>query len=130
MARFYVESLSTKTKRKDIRKALECLPPGLNDCYDEIWRRIQSQPKEYRDLANRVLFWINEEFSVSLKTLQHAVAIEPEMTDIQDDDLDDEEIFLSVCAGPVHVEEETQTVRFIRWSPYPFEYSFYLLANL
>ncbi|KAL9099155.1 MAG: hypothetical protein Q9163_005304 [Psora crenata] len=127
MALFHVDSLTTKTKVKDVRKALDRPPPQLDESYQEIWRRIQGQPEEFSSLATRVLLWVSKSYTpLSLKALQHALATEEDSTSLDDADLDDEVVVLSVCKGLVHLEEQTGTLRLVRkWnSQGPGNYSF------
>lgn len=112
-----MDSLVTKTKRKDVRKALESLPPELNGSYDQTIERIESQGKDYSELAMRVLLWMsNAVRPMSPVQLQYAIAIQPGMTELDDEDLDDQDLIVSVCAGLVILDAETDTLRFVRKS--------------
>ncbi len=115
MARFHMDSLVTKTKRKDVRKALEILPPELDEIYDETMERIEGQGKDYSELARRVLLWVgNTSRPLSPVELQHAVAIQPGMTELDDEDLDEQDPLVSACAGLVVLDAETNSFRFVR----------------
>ena len=123
MARFHLDSLVTKTKRKDVRKALESLPPGLDGIYDRTIERIEGQGKDYSDLAKRVLLWVSNTFRpLSPVELQYAMAVQPGMTELDDEDLDEQDLMVSVCAGLVVLDAETDTLRFVR-KFYPCSYS-------
>lgn len=115
MARFHMDSLVTKTKRKDVRKALESLPPELDGIYDRAIERIEGQGKDYSDLAKRVLMWVSNAFCpLSPVELQSAIAVQPGMTELDDEDLDDQDLTASVCTGLVVLDAETDTLRFVR----------------
>lgn len=117
MARFHMDSLVTKTKRKDVRKALEVLPPELDEIYDQTIKRIEEQGKDYSDLAKRVLLWVSSTFRpMSPVELQLAIAVQPGMTKLDDEDLDEQDLLVSVCAGLVVLDAETDTLRFVRKS--------------
>ena len=117
MARFHLDSLATKTKRKDVHKAFVNLPSRLDESYDETIGRIESQPKEYGALAKRVLLWVCNSFRpLSLLEIQHALAVEPGIIQVDDDDLDDADTLLSICAGLVILDEETATLRFVHYT--------------
>ena len=110
-----MDSLVTKTKPKDVRKALESLPPELDQSYEQTIERIKSQGKDYSELAMRVLLWVGCAIrSLSLIELQHAIAVQPGMTELEDDELDEQDLMISVCAGLVVLDAETQTIRFVR----------------
>ena len=117
MARFHMDSLVTKTKRKDVRNALETLPPELDGSYDQTMERIEAQGKDYSELARRVLLWASNAFRpLSPVELQYAIAVQPGMTELDDEDLDDQDLMVSVCAGLVVLDAETNTLRFVRKS--------------
>ena len=110
-----MDSLVTKTKRKDVRKALETLPPELDGSYEQTMERIKGQDKDYCELAMRVLLWVsNTVRPLSPVELQHAIAVQPGMTELDDEDLDEEDLMVSVCAGLVVLDAETNTLRFVR----------------
>ena len=46
--------------------------------------------------------------------LQYAVAVEKDMTEMDQDDLDDEEVLISICAGLVIVSEGSYQVGLAR----------------
>ena len=115
MARFHMDSLVTKTKRKDVRRALESLPPELDGIYEQTIERIEGQGKDYSELAKRVFLWVaNACRPLSPVELQHAVAVQPGMTELDAEDLDDQDLLVSVCAGLVDLDAETHTLRFTR----------------
>lgn len=66
-------------------------------------------------MAYRVLSWISYEFRpMSLIELQYALAVREDMTNIDKDDLDDEEFLISICAGLVTVSGESRQVGLVR----------------
>ena len=110
-----MDSLVTKTKRKDVRKALNTLPPELDGSYEQTIERIKGQGKDYSELAMRVLLWVsNAARPLSPIELQYAIAIQRGMTEIDDEDLDEQDLMVSVCAGLVVLDAETNTIRFVR----------------
>ncbi|KAI9774337.1 MAG: hypothetical protein M1840_004231 [Geoglossum simile] len=81
----HAESLAKKLNRRDVRTALTKLPRELNDTYDEAVRRIRSQDEEVR-VANRVLYWISYALGpLTVRKIQHALAVEPGDLDIDRD---------------------------------------------
>ena len=115
MARFHMDTLVTKTKRRDVRKALGSLPPELDGIYEQTIERIEGQGKDYSELAKRVLLWVANAYRpLSPVELQHAVAVQPGMTELDGEDLDEQDLLISVCAGLVVLDIETNTIRFTR----------------
>jgi hypothetical protein len=112
-----MDSLKSKSKRKEVRETLKHLPQELDDTYKEAMERIEMQCEDDRKLAERVLSWIVYAFRpLSLQELRYALATMPGMTEVEDDDLDDQDVLISVCAGLVIVDEESDIVRLVRVS--------------
>ena len=113
-----MDSLATKNNRKDLRMALENLPDSVNDTYDEAMTRIHSQNTDDRQLADKVLLWVAYTFrQLSIMELQHAVTVEESSTDTDLEALTDQEILISVCAGLVVIDDESNVVRLVRMIP-------------
>ena len=105
----------SKNNRKAIRDALNHLPKGLDGTYAEAMTRIEGQNPEDSELAKKVLSWISYAFRpLSITELQHALAVETGHAEIDLDALPDEEILISVCAGLVILDKESNTVRLVR----------------
>jgi hypothetical protein len=91
------------------------LPDGFKDTYDNALARIDKQSEEQRNLAYQVLSWISYAFRpLSLVELQYAVAIHEDMTEMDEEDLNDEKFLLSVCGGLVVLTEECKHVALVR----------------
>jgi hypothetical protein len=123
-AKMHMDSIARKPSRTLVRKALEDLPRGLDATYDDAMRRIMSQPSDRVEIARKVLCWVA--FSrrpLCLTELQHAMAVEPGINELNEDDLPDDETMISTCAGLVIVEAETNVVRLAR----KFHYDTYLM---
>jgi hypothetical protein len=85
--------------------------------YEEAMRRIESQNSDDKQLAERVLLWITFALKpLTLKELQHALAVEPDETDLDEEDLPDEELLASVCAGLVTVDREGDIIRLVHYT--------------
>ena len=112
-----MDSLSTKPNRKKVKEALKKLPLSIHDTYDQAMERIMRQVEDDRLLACKTLGWIiKARRSLTLLELQHALAIEQDMIDTDEDALTGSEIIISVCGGLVAVEEESTVVRLVRKS--------------
>lgn len=110
-----MDSLIPQTNLRGVRDALAKLPAGVNTTYDEAMERIGRQDGDDRMLAERILAWVTCAYRpLSLRELQHALAVSPRMTHVEPDALVDETILTSVCAGLVVIDENTNIVRFVR----------------
>lgn len=110
-----MDSLTNKTNCRDVRDALEKLPAGLNATYSEAMERIAGQMECDRMLAMQVLSWISYACRpLSLRELQHALAVSPEMTAMDPEAIEDELTLTSVCAGLVTVDENSNVIHLVR----------------
>ena len=102
---------------KKLKEALENLPKGLNDMYQAIWDRIFLKQDEQRQvIACTALTWITyAKELLEVDQLLHAVAVDldPDISDIDSDDLIDVDTLLSSCLGLVVVNEKTGTIRLV-----------------
>ena len=105
-ARLHLESLTSKTNRRAVKKALHELPTTLYGNYDDAMKRIKQQPTE--KLALRVLLWIvHAARPLQLEELQHAIAIdelEPDDRSIPEESLTPPNIFINACAGMIKID--------------------------
>ncbi|KAJ7328855.1 ankyrin repeat-containing domain protein [Mycena albidolilacea] len=117
LAKLHIESLSSKTTIKTVREALKALPKNLNDSYNEAMNRIESQNEEDRNVAHSALTWVvNAKRPLTVAELQVALAIEPDDQHLNDDNLLDIEIILSLCAGLVILDEQSNVVRLVHYT--------------
>ena len=90
---------------------------AYNAAYDETLSRITTQLPGYRDLAIKAISWIAlAQRSLTIRELEHALAVEPEDEEFDEDNIQDMEMIRSVCAGLVVLDEETGTARFVHYT--------------
>lgn len=117
MALFHMDSIAYKPTPNAIQKALKSLPLGLNDTYDEVIRRINAQNQDYQEIAMRALLWIiNAVRPLSVKELQHALAISPGVSYLDEGDIIDEKTILLSCAGIVSIDHESRIIRLVHYT--------------
>ena len=115
LARLHMDSLMGKFNAREVRTALEQLSQEMDDTYDEAMERIERQDGNRKQLAKRVLSWIIYAVRpLSVKELQHALAVVPDSTNIDPDDIIDDEILTSVCSGLVVIDEERNVIGLVR----------------
>ena len=79
--------------------------------------RIESQGEAYRDLAKKVLSWvIHAKRTLSTAELQHALAVEPRKRVLNNDFIPGIEIVVSVCAGLVTLDIQSDVVRLVHFT--------------
>jgi hypothetical protein len=111
--------LSGHITPKRVRAALEKLPEKLGGAYDGIMERINRQEDDEKTIAITALTWITyAKERLTVHELLHAVALglEPDSTDIQNDDLIHVELLLSSCAGLVILNHEDGIIRLVHYT--------------
>ena len=117
LAQLHLESLAKKHSIRDIRLALEKLPEKLNDTSDEAMQRIDAQDKDDKQLAKKVLSFISYACRlITVVELQHALAVEPGTSKLDEETLPLEESLISVCAGLVTIDQGSQIIRLVHYS--------------
>src|SRR5436853_5825396 len=80
-------------------------------------KRIESQGEGFRDLAKKVLSWVvHAKRTLSTGELQHAIAVERKKRVLNDDFIPSIEIIVSVCAGLVTFDIQSDVVRLIHYT--------------
>lgn len=119
LARLHVESLASAAglSVKHVRNKLRTLPTTLKDTYDDAMERIENQEPDHRRIALKAMAWVCYTFrALSLKELQHALAVEPGDTLLDEDLVMDGQSITSLCAGLVVVDQRTNTVNLVHYS--------------
>ena len=99
---------------KDIRHALQNLSAGLEEAYKDALERIESQKPGLSSFAKRVLSWITcARRPLTLPELRHALATKTTEPGIDEDAFPDADEMVSICAGLVTVDQETNIIRLI-----------------
>ena len=79
--------------------------------------QINSQIKDGKELAKQVLSWITcTKRQLTISELQHALAVEAGESQINVENLCSVEDMVSVCAGLVTVDEETNIIRLVHYT--------------
>ncbi|MAD82255.1 MAG: hypothetical protein CL912_04770 [Deltaproteobacteria bacterium] len=85
--------------------------------YNEAMERIISQLKDQAELAIQVLSWITcAKRPLSTAELQHALAVEIGEPQLDEENLPDVDDLVSVCAGLVLVDEESDIIRLVHYT--------------
>ncbi|KAL9034420.1 MAG: hypothetical protein Q9180_005419 [Flavoplaca navasiana] len=120
LARLYTDSLLDKRTVRDVKITLVSLTKGaaaLDITYREALQRIEGQLHNDRELAKRVLSWI----TLAVRPLTSAelccvLAVEPDTTEIDPENVYNSEDLVSVCAGLVVVDQESGIIRLVHYT--------------
>lgn len=109
-----------KTTPKAIKSALKKLPRGseaYNQAYEEAMKRIEGQKPGFRELAVQILSWITcTKRPLTTLELRHALAVEVGESELDEDNIPEVDDMLSVCAGLVTVDIESDIIRLVHYT--------------
>jgi ankyrin repeat protein len=115
-----MDSFKNKLTVREVKTAMRSLPKG-SDAYDVAYtaamERIFAQGKESSEMAKRILSWILCARR-PLRTLEllHALAVEVGDTEVDEENILDTKTLLTICAGLVTIDENSNNVRFIHYT--------------
>jgi len=118
IAQLHLDSLIGKTTPNDIQASVRNLQVGseaVTQLYEETMERIEKQRQGIRELAHKVLAWINCTYTTRLLTpleLQHALAVKAGGNDLDKNNIPMIQDIFSGCAGLVMREPDTNTICF------------------
>ncbi|RMZ68355.1 ankyrin [Pyrenophora seminiperda CCB06] len=120
LARLYTDSLQDKRTTKYVKLTLANLSKGsaaLDDAYKEAIQRIEGQLSGDYELAKRVLSWITyARRPLTTTEICSALAVEPDEAELDPENIPDVEDLLSVCAGLVVVDQESDVIRLVHYT--------------
>ncbi|KAF4337456.1 ankyrin repeat [Fusarium beomiforme] len=120
LAQLHFNSLLRKRSPKAIRTALKRLATGC-EAYDHAYtgamERIEGQVADAGELAKQVLSWITcAKRPLTTTELRHALAVEIGESEVDEENLPQIEDMVSVCAGLVTVDEESNIIRLVHYT--------------
>ncbi|KAI0849090.1 ankyrin repeat-containing domain protein [Daldinia vernicosa] len=120
LAQLYLGFLDDKTTIKEVKTALKSFQKQseqptedmkvqvLNDAYEIALERINGQKRGFRTLAFRVFSWITcASRPLNTLELQHALAVEVGEKELDNDNVTEVELIISVCAGILRENAKT-----------------------
>ena len=129
LAELYFRELEDLTSPKAIRVALRQFQMQAQDSsenkklkvlskvYDRAMDRINGQREGFRLLAKKVLSWITRATRpLTTLELRHAIAVEIDELELDEGNLPDIEDIVSVCAGLVTVDKESNIIRLVHYT--------------
>jgi ankyrin repeat protein len=129
LAQLYLGSLEDKTTVKAMKSALKQFqkkPQGSSEnnnlevlslAYEQAMERINAQKEGFQLLAKNVLSWITcAKRPLTTRELQHAIAVEINAVELDEENLSEIEDMVSVCAGLVTIDEESNIIRLVHYT--------------
>ncbi|GKT91873.1 ankyrin repeat protein [Colletotrichum tofieldiae] len=107
-----------QSARNGMENAIE---RAYDQAYDDAMIRLDGQTPKLRDLGRRVISWIaNARRPLKIKEIQHALAIQMESPYFDCDNIREVSIMLSVCAGLVTVDQDSNIIRLVHYTAQEF----------
>ncbi|KAJ5906798.1 uncharacterized protein N7473_003714 [Penicillium subrubescens] len=120
LAQLHLNSLIGKRSPKAIRSALKGLSSDVEkyeSAYDDAMNRIQGQVPDKSEMAIQVLAWITcAKRPLTTIELQTALAVEIGESKFDPENIPDIVDMVSVCAGLVTVDEESDVIRLVHYT--------------
>ncbi|KAI9740913.1 MAG: hypothetical protein M1818_004519 [Claussenomyces sp. TS43310] len=120
LAQLHLDSFIGKRSPKAIRAALKKLPSGstaYDHAYTDAMIRIEGQTLDQEELAKQVLLWITcATRPTTMSELQDALAVEVGESKLDEENLPQLEDLITVCAGLVTVDEESDIIRLVHYT--------------
>ncbi|KGO62622.1 hypothetical protein PEX2_046480 [Penicillium expansum] len=124
LAQLYLNSLVGKRSPKAIRSALKDISSGTkqyDSAYGDAMKRIQGQISDETELAMQVLTWITcAKRPLTTLELQIALAVEIDESDFDKNNISDLTQIVSVCAGLVTIDEQSDVIRLVHYTTQEF----------
>lgn len=90
---------------------------AYDHAYEDAMKRIEAQGTDREELAKQVLSWIVcAERPLTITELQEALAVEHGETRLDEENFPDAEDMVSVCAGLVTVDRESNVIRLVHYT--------------
>ncbi|KAK2788055.1 hypothetical protein FQN51_003050 [Onygenales sp. PD_10] len=120
LAQLHMDSLMTKPTAGALRLALQTLPrgaKGLDKTYDQAFERIKDQGEDLEELAKRVLAWaVYDRRPLTTAEMQHALAVRPGTTSLDEEFIPEVDDMVSACAGLVTMDKNNGIIRLIHYT--------------
>ncbi|KAN0114628.1 Ankyrin repeat-containing domain protein [Hyaloscypha variabilis] len=107
---------------REVKRALDTMPTGLSELYDETLDRIRRQSPKRSSLGMTTLGWLlYVQRPILVDELRHALAVgyykdDERQTTFDMDNLIRPHLLVDVCAGLVTIEEESQVIRLVHYT--------------
>jgi ankyrin repeat protein len=112
-----MDSLGREDTGKGVRKALQELPEEIDGTYENAMTRIQNQDGRKAQRAEQVLSWICfAARPMTVDELRYALAVEVGDTQIDEEAVPDGNHLVSVCAGLVTIDNDSNVIRFVHYT--------------
>ncbi|PGH05438.1 hypothetical protein GX51_02962 [Blastomyces parvus] len=111
LARLQLDFLRGQNSFKKVGSAINTLPKGIYDTYDDAMKRIEDQGDEDSEFAKKALSYIFcAKRPLNVEELLHALAIETGDTELDQEAIPEIEILFNVSAGLIQIEKKSNII--------------------
>jgi ankyrin repeat domain-containing protein 50 len=112
-----IQTVLEQTTRSEIRAAINMMPKGLGETFEETLKRIKRQSESRSKLAMRVLMWISHaRRPLQLEELRQALAVLPGQANLDSENCPSQKSMVDTCVGLVTISHESSTLRLVHYS--------------
>lgn len=120
LAKFNMDTLTSKLRAGDVMAALEVLPNELDGTFKDAMSRIADLSLNHREITMDFLRWVVfAEEPLHVVAIEHAIAVTESDDDINQDYIIQASVLASMCAGLVQFDE-SDCVRLVHYSAQDF----------
>lgn len=120
LAKFNMDTLTSKLRPGDVMSALEVLPNELDGTFKDAMSRIADLSLNHREITMDFLRWVVfAEEPLHVGAIEHAIAVTEKDDDINQDYIIQAPVLASMCAGLVQFDE-SDCVRLVHYSAQDF----------
>ncbi|RSL54244.1 hypothetical protein CEP54_009975 [Fusarium duplospermum] len=129
LAQIFLDSLDDKLTPKSIRNGLkdfrkhsqgsgqDSKSQALDYAYEQAMERVNNQKPGLREIALQVLAWITcAKRPLTQLELQHALAVELDTVQLDEENLPDLQGMVSACCGLVTIDNESNIIRLVHYT--------------
>ncbi|CAH0055577.1 unnamed protein product [Clonostachys solani] len=117
LAPLHIGTLAREPTVGHLETALDNLSSGIDETYHQTMIRIEEQGGGLRDLAIKVLSWVfHARRQLNTAELQHALAVQPGTSELDERYIPDLEIIGSICAGMITTDTQSDVIRLVHYT--------------
>ena len=121
MVEFQLNYVLARTEPRKVMAALNSLPNDLHEAYNEVFKRIQMQGPDRKDLVLKIVSWIlYAKRPLKMDELREAIAIEPGDTKLDPNYLLEPGFIVEISESLVSYNENSGSVGFSHFTVYEF----------
>ena len=121
LAVLQVQAVLQETSIGEMEEALEVMPSGLDEAFEETLQRIQRQPEKRRMLGMSILMWISHaRRPLKVAELSEALAVKVGETSLNPKFSKSQKLMVACCLGLVIVDEKSSVIRLVHYSVQEF----------